>query len=162
MVLSSDNIFNPFPTSDVLGNGLGANSYAKLMQDESTIIWNDVGIGIVPIGAVVAWLKSLGGVTPALIPSFVECNGQVLADADSVYNGVTIPNLNASGGGAKRFLMGSTSSGTTGGANDHSHTYTENSRGTDAPAGNCLTSIGGGATTTLPPYYEIVWVMRIK
>jgi hypothetical protein len=41
---------------------------------------------LAPIGAVIAWLKSYTN-TPALPDSWVECNGQTLSDAYSVYNG---------------------------------------------------------------------------
>ena len=138
-----------FESSSVSGEGMGA--------DKSQVIWNDVGIGIVPIGAIVAWVKSLAG-TPSLLPSFVECNGQVLADGDSPLNGRTIPNLNASGGGTKRFLRGSTTSGTTGGTETHTHTEAP-------PVGSALWSPNTNTlqpANHLPPYYEVVWVMRIK
>lgn len=143
-----------FPTSDASGAGMSG--------DTNTVIWNDVGIGIVPIGAVVAWCKSLTGV-PSLLPSFVECNGQVLSDGDSPLNGQTIPNLNASGGGVKRFLRGSATSGTT--ADNETHTH--------QPGGltNSITLTGAGTATawvasasasSLPSYYEVVWIMRVK
>ena len=52
---------------------------------------------LVPIGTILPWLKSLTN-TPALDDRFVECNGQTLSDAESVYDGQTIPNLNGSVG----------------------------------------------------------------
>jgi len=81
--------------------------------------------GLVPVGVTVALLKSLTG-CPALPTEFVECNGQTLTDADSPFNSVVIPDLNAynggSPGGVQRFLRGKTTSGGTGGADDHRHT----------------------------------------
>lgn len=65
------------------------------------------GFGVVPIGSISAWHKSFTN-TPALPDGWVECNGQVLSDADSVYNGQTIPDLNGDG----RFLRGNSTSGT--------------------------------------------------
>ena len=55
----------------------------------------------VPVGGIIGWHKSFAGV-PALPASgkWVECNGQVLADAGSALNGQTIPNLNGAAGGA--------------------------------------------------------------
>jgi hypothetical protein len=49
----------------------------------------------VPVGGIIGWHKSFANV-PALPASgkWVECNGQVLADAGSPLNGQTIPNLN--------------------------------------------------------------------
>lgn len=79
--------------------------------------WAAVGSnnnGVNPIGAIIAWHKSLTG-TPAIPAGWVECNGQTLSDAGSPYNGQVIPNLNGtpSGGysGGGRFLRGGTTSG---------------------------------------------------
>ena len=47
-------------------------------------------IGMVPVGGLVAWLKDLSG-TPSLPASFAECNGQTINDAESPFNGVTMP-----------------------------------------------------------------------
>ena len=155
--------------------------------------------GIVPVGGVIAWLKSLTN-TPTLPSEWLECNGQALtggsADPQSVYNGGTIPNLNGASSGTKRFLRGSSTSGTTGGADSATtvgHTHNVNG-GTavhsDCPIyvtpDICLTSpvlvwsagtgCGGGdsgsfnvntgtaqdTVATLPSYYEVVWIIRIK
>jgi hypothetical protein len=126
-----------------------------------------------PVGSVVAWLKNYTN-TPALPDNWVECNGQTLSDADSVYNGQTIPDLN----GDNRFLRGNSTSGDTGGTenNNHQHNVATETR--------FFCSISGGSnetrldvnminpnsnnlikTTNLdnrPPYYNIVWVMRVK
>jgi hypothetical protein len=90
---------------------------------------------IVPIGSVVAWLKSYTN-TPALGAGWVECNGQVLSDATSVYNGQTIPDLNGTGVGNHRFLRGQNTSGGTG-------------------------TVGATGSVDVT-YYEVVWIMRIK
>lgn len=118
--------------------------------------------GLVPVGSVVAFLKSLTG-TPTLPDEFVECNGQTLSDSQSIYNGVVIPNLNGASSSTQRFLRGSSTSGTTGGTETHCH---------GIPGGGlCYTAGATSATTapsftsaagTLPSYYEVVWVMRIK
>jgi hypothetical protein len=145
-----------------------------------------------PIGAVVAWLKSLTG-TPATLPAgWVECNGQTISDEDSVYDGVTIPDLNASAGTA-RFLRGGTTSGAEGGSETHGHQWntrlnnngvtiqTEGLSGSASDAGAGYNSSGteqnwtdsNGAlnkntgnytshSSTLPSYYTVVWIMRIK
>jgi hypothetical protein len=137
------------------------------------------GWGIVPVGGVVAWMKSFTN-TPALPDGFVEGNGQTLSDSDSVYNGQTIPNLNGSGG-TKRFLRGSTTSGTTGGSETHTHCYSgtacsapPNQTVSPGATGTPVTAAGpshshtvcyGGVTqakSTLPSYYEVVWVIRVK
>lgn len=122
--------------------------------------------GLVLVGAVVAWAKSFTN-TPALPSEYVECNGQTLSDAQSVFNGQTIPNLNASGGGSQRFLRGSSTSGSTGGTETHTHT-----RGAHDPLGfiaddtdpalfpGCMTAMT--TVNHLSSYYEVVWCVRIK
>lgn len=143
-----------------------ANKFIKTGGTSSQFLMADGSVsstvsGTVPVGGVVAWLKSLTG-TPALDAAYVECNGQVLSDAGSVFNGVTIPNLNASGGGTKRFLRGSTTSGTTGGTETHAHNIQLVS-GSGGSGGSYKIYAGTtDAASTLPSYYEVVYVMRIK
>jgi len=83
---------------------------------------NDLAAYHPPVGTILAWHKSLAG-TPSLPASgeWVECNGQVLSDGQSPYNGQTIPNLNGNAGGADSpgqsakvamFLRGGLTSGT--------------------------------------------------
>ena len=134
--------------------------------DGDTLNADDIN-ALPPIGSVMAWLKSLTG-CPALSENWVECNGQVLSDAESPFDGMTIPDLNANGGGSKRFLRGSTSSGTTGGSVTPSGT-------TGGPSGTVLcgstlapSAASDGHTHTVsitdgqPPYYEVVWIIKIK
>lgn len=117
------------------------------------------GWGIVPVGGVIAWLKSFTG-TPSLPDGFVECNGQALSDADSVYDGQTIPNLN----GGQRYLRGKTTSGTVSGEGAHKHNFLAYRVGISLglvyyyfPSTNTTYY-----TTTTPEHYSVVWVMRIK
>ena len=138
-----------------------------------------------PVGAVTAWLKNLPNVPTNLPPGWVECNGQVLVDTNSALNGVTIPNLNGQLGEAQRFLRGASTSGSTGGG-AHSHQWYGYGSG-----GSALGLVYGGAAAsswdaggnvqrfpntgsylpqsqyttraeTLPNYYEVVWIMRVR
>ena len=113
-------------------------------------------IGDTPIGGIVAWAKTLLGV-PNLAEGWVECDGAVLVDALSPLNGQTIPDLN---GG--EFLRGDATSGGTGGATTHNHNTSD-----------VATDEGGGgdphalvetisAANHLPPYYNVVWIMRVR
>lgn len=114
-----------------------------------------------PIGCVQAWLKSFPN-TPALPAPWAECNGQVLSDAESPYNGATLPDLNGALGGAQRFLRGAAASGGTGGSDSLSI-------GSEVPVDNngdaSTTTVVAGPQTDLPivpSYYEVVWVMRVR
>ena len=133
-----------------------------------------------PIGSMVAWLKNLAG-TPSLPTGWVECNGQTLSDVNSPYNGQVIPNLN----GGNRFLRGNATSGATGGsAGTIAYLYKVGAAfsnyafpiWTDGDGGPMYASDPGQASLgdvpvvrsrtdyfpTIPPYYNVVWIMRIK
>ena len=112
-----------------------------------------------PIGSVCAWLKNLTG-TPSLPSGWAECNGQTISDGDSPYDGVAIPDLNASSGTA-RFLRGATSSGGTGGTETHTHPLTQDNSGGNTGF-SAVDQANTGAASTLPSYYSVVWIMRIK
>lgn len=115
----------------------------------------------VPVGVILPWLKTFTG-TPSIPLGYVECDGAVLNDPESVYDGETIPDLN---GGI--FLRGDTTSGGTGGTIEHTHANT-NAGSFDSAEGTVafkyVPSPGGNLTNagTLPPYYNVVWIMRIK
>lgn len=119
----------------------------------------------VPVGSVGAWLKSFPNV-PALPEGWVECNGQLLDDPISPLNGQTIPDLN----GGSRFLRGAASSGTAGGNMTHTHSGNTGVMDSGGSQGN-----GSGLGTLrhthaftapaiehLPPYYEVVWIMKVR
>lgn len=112
-------------------------------------------VGALPVGGVAAWLKSFPN-TPALAAEFAECNGQVLSDAASPYDGETLPDLN----GGERFLRGAATSGTLGGQDVFPTRFADN-----ANVGilfNAVTPDDAPGAAPLPPYYSVVWVMRIK
>jgi hypothetical protein len=119
--------------------------------------------GVVPIGAIVAWAKSLTGV-PSIPPEFVECNGQTLALTGSPVNGQVIPNLNASGGGTQRFLRGATTSGGVGGNETHTHTVSKSTSvsGINGSSVEMVTDVTVNAASSLPSYYQVVWIMRVR
>jgi hypothetical protein len=119
----------------------------------------EIRYGIVPVGSVLPFLKNLTN-TPSLPTGWVECNGQTISDSDSVYNGVTLPDLN----GDNRFLRGDSTSGNTGGSETHSHTmtfaYGSYDPGTDYYADEEVLTTS--TEDSKPPYYGVVWIMRIK
>ncbi len=109
------------------------------------------GFGIVPIGSIIAWHKSLRG-TPALPNGWVECNGQTISDGDSPYNGQGVPDLN----GERRFLRGSDVSGKLQDDQIQSHKHVEpghqhyvgvNGHGQPGGFGDYVTSYNGNVYT---------------
>lgn len=126
-------------------------------------VWGQTGGGgdaeprLPPVGSVVAWLKSASG-TPQLPGAWVECNGQMIGVAGSPYNGRAAPNLNGADGEMKRFLRGATTSGEAGGTETHDHgKYRSQKYGSQRlPAMNVYDA------KHIPPYYEVVWIMRVK
>lgn len=117
---------------------------------------------IVPIGGIVAWHKSLAG-TPTLPDGWAECNGQTLADARSPYNGRIIPDLNGVAD-TSRFLRGQSTSGQTGGSESHAHSVpsTRSNSGTGGGAYLWMNPSSTNVTSTLPSYFSVVWIMRVR
>lgn len=130
-------------------------------------------VGDVPIGGIVPWLPNLSGV-PGLPEGWMLCDGSTVNDALSPMNGTTIPDLN----GDNRFLRGEDTAGGTGGNTTTSlasmgtiYNISENlnSIGTSATELRMLSG-GSGSTTRygtqtnsiLPPYYNVVWIIRIR
>ncbi len=151
--------------SRYLGVQAGADAEMTPRQRLTTTAYSyraeTLSLPIVPIGGVVAWNKSMPG-TPALPDGWVECNGQVISDPSSPYNGQVVPELNGTSG-TQRFLRGSATSGITGGSESHVHSvgampgrYNDQSQRTPGSPGNT------SAASTLPSYYEVVWIIRIK
>ena len=165
MVLEGRSVPSIFPEAQRAGEGF-----------DSDIIWSDVGYGIVPIGGIVAWMKTLcfGTSAELLIPNFLECNGQVVADGGSPFDGMALPDLRTG-----QILKGNTTSGTTGGASTHAHTvpassgdwglhgsYTATSlcvlaSGANSAANDLATS-GSSDTNNMPAYYTLVFMMKVK
>lgn len=112
---------------------------------------------LVPIGAILAWAKSITGV-PALPSNFVECNGAVLSDAASLLNGQTMPNLNGNSDDTSLFLRGAATSGGTGGTSTHTQSYGTKSY---QSGGGTLTE-GYPPANHIPPYYQVVFIIRVK
>ncbi len=156
---------------------LGGDGISTVGASNDITITADVTTDIIsPIGAVIAWLKSFTN-TPSLPSGWVECNGQVLSDGASVYDGQTIPDLN----GDNRFLRGNVTSGATGGsatmAHTHAHSHAAAIEFNIADTGSGVHVAGNGDpnqeltdtdlsaasnTENRPPFYTVVWIMRIK
>ncbi|MCP4138637.1 MAG: hypothetical protein GY754_47210 [bacterium] len=132
-----------------------------------------------PVGSIQAWHKNMTG-TPNIPTEWVECNGQIINDSESVYNGLAAPNLNSpvySGNSKGMFLRGYTQSGLfeedTFELHSHTYTYTEAASGPAmfgggprrANVGTAATpkpTTEAGSDETRPSNMSVVWIMRIK
>ncbi len=157
MVLEIPTMPSLFPNSQAQGEGFDASNQQEII--------NSVGSGaFIPVGGIIAWDKPEDFIAgaPTLPDGFVECNGQVLADPESIYNGLTIQDLNGVGGAENnKFLRGNSVSGTTGGTTQHQHTLTAKALQGGGDTGTNPSSKTGN-TSTLPVYYTVVWIIRIK
>ena len=150
------------------------------------------GYGIVPIGAILPWHKSLNG-TPTLPVGWVECNGQTLNDTQSPLHGQVIPDLN----GQALFIRGGATSGVFQADQMQSHAHldaghihpTHDTNHVNTPAnvdfspgeyglylsgttgtgkanlGNPSETTAGAArhgSETRPVNMSMVWIMRVK
>ncbi|MFA5859587.1 MAG: hypothetical protein WC955_11060 [Elusimicrobiota bacterium] len=136
------------------------------------------GFGIVPIGSITAWHKSKTG-TPALPAGWAECNGQVISDPESPYDGTTVPNLNTQvySGGRGMYLRGGLTSGTTNSSTSIGDNGTKYHFALDASTYyGCAYLSATDAETGSGPLYgtsrvsrnvqvtamTVVWIIRIK
>ena len=126
-----------------------------------------------PIGSIVGWLKSYTSNATSLPEGWKECDGSILTDERSVFDGQTLPNLNDG-----YFFKGNSTSGTTT-VGTHTHTDSTQTSGALADGSHSADSTGGsgqytlqrhthqtkihfGATAVLPPYYDVVYIIRIR
>ena len=158
----------------------------KSFKDSDSISHSDIDSHILdtgihyPLGSVMAWLQNLGGGVPSSLPAgWKKCDGTVVVSTDPTMNGKTAPNLNGASAGTQRFLRGSTTSGgVVSGSHSHSAvvpalpcTSCSSRRCYDSVSGCCMSRdthqhADVSATTSgcnpLPPFYEVVWIMRIQ
>ena len=99
--------------------------------------------------------------TNALPDGWVECNGQVLSDAASIYNGETIYAVNSTTSSSRCFLYGNRTSGSTGGTDTHTHSLTAQNPG-GSTTGSTKCPANTDASSTLPSYIELCFIMRVR
>lgn len=167
--LSSDGAISTTRSAVQIGHAVSSTELnIRIIQDDKDTI-----------GTVKAYLKDFTGIPNNNLSAFwVECNGQTLSDSESPLDGQTIPDLNGSSG-TESFLRGQTSSGGTGGSESHTHSVPRDGWG-ESPStlsGRIVTTETGdgggtlgkatgnntsGSNSTLPTYYEVVWILKIK
>ena len=146
--------------NDRLGGTDFEYEYAGLSYSDIYDTLSATSIAEVPIGTIVAYMSHFTEL-PSLDDSWVECNGQTLSDADSPYNGLTIPDLN----GGNRYLRGNTSSGTTGGASSFNWSHTHTVQAGTEPiyySDNDSLANAGGTVNLTPSYFEVTWIIKVK
>jgi hypothetical protein len=151
---------------DALTLQVGAQqAFITALQTQITALNASVAAlaNLVPIGAMLPWAKNSFSSVLTLPENFLECNGQTVNDAASPMDGEALPNVNGQG----QFLRGAALSGDSGGADSHSHDVdlSGSSAGDPGASGGSTVPWGTYATTdagTLPPFYEVVYVMRVK
>ena len=159
--------------------GIGTATPGTKLEVNGTI----KGIGIMPIGSILAWHKDITGaatLAESNAAGFAVCDG---TDTSEVPGAViaTTPNLN----GDARFLRGSSTSGTTQSATSHVDLFTSDGRlyftptestsatnwdsRTSGPKMNYSaqgTQTEGAVTyekyTSRPVNMSVVWIMRVK
>lgn len=98
--------------------------------------------------------------------TMVKCEGQILDDIESPLHGLTIPDLN----GENRFLRGHDTLNTEAGGT-HRHTITSTTTLSDSGSGGSTDSHGhllqsvtyySNSTNSEPPYYNAIFIMRVK
>ncbi len=118
------------------------------------------------IGIIKAWDKDFTGIPSNELSAFwVECDGSVLSDTESPLDGQTLPDLqfsDTSNNIQNRFLRGAPSSGGTGGSTVHGHTLTQVGNVIEGGTGVQDTNLNTTQTDTRPPFYNVVWIMKIK
>ena len=82
----------------------------------------------------------------------------MLNDAGSAFHGQNLPDLNGASG-PQRFLRGASASGGTGGSDEHTHNVDDNAGTRVIQQGS---DFGVDPSSSLPSYYEVVHVMRVK
>jgi hypothetical protein len=109
----------------------------------------------VPIGSIIAWDGSLPGV-PTLDQGWQLCDGALITDARSPMRGQNTRALNGNSDATKKFIRGSTTSGTTAG------------NATIGPGPAETGSAGGsnhfyldGSYNIIPPSMEMIFIVRI-
>jgi hypothetical protein len=104
--------------------------------------------------------------TPLLPDGWLECDGSTISDADSPLDGVAVPNLNGTTDASKAFIRGVDANTTDNSVSDATHIHSSNNTISASGSGGSSAWDGGQPTTTatraVPPYAEMVWIIRIK
>ncbi|MCP4134981.1 MAG: tail fiber protein [bacterium] len=160
------------------------------LESQNQSLGGSINDLMAPVGSIVAWHKNFG--SGATIPAgWIECDGSIINDGQSIYNGETVPDLNSSG----RFMRGGAISGVlqndatdvnglymnSTGSHSHSFSYTSANfdgyggggnrgradeaaaiGGSTGSAGNHEHTMYSDDSETRPTNMSVIWIIRIK
>ena len=102
---------------------LNTVSKRQYVRNSTNSGWDAVVAPECPIGSIIMWHKKyvelVLGSTPVLPYGWVECNGSTINDPESIFNGLTTPNIN----GQHQFIRGNSESGLLEDSQNKTHTH---------------------------------------
>lgn len=113
-----------------------------------------------PVGSIIAYHYDFANSKKLIPVGWIECNGNLISDADSIFNGLTSPDLNGTTDADSKFLRGNSTSGTTGGTDLHGHSAATASHTNNV--NTYRTTVYVAANYNIPKYFNVKWIMRIK
>lgn len=124
------------------------------------------------VGTIKPLTPSLSGTPSNNITAFWKaCDGSTLSDTESPFNGVALPNLNGTTDSTRKFLRGSTTSGTETSTATHTHTGTTDGSsggsgaggsGTASPPPSHTHTFTTDSTSHIPPSYTVTFYIKVK
>ena len=152
----ADQIRDQLNALKALIDGLESRVTALEAQVASLVAQITALANLVPIGGVIPWFKDTPGVPP-MPANFVECNGQMLVDPESLLDGQFMPDANT---GAERFIRGNLVSGLTGGIATFATASADNAG--VGPTFNAVTTDYSPGAIPIPPFITAVYIIRVK
>ena len=130
--------------------------FFERFKSETLVAMAAASLAEVPIGVILPWHNNMQNV-PNLPSGWVECNGEVINDVDSLLHGQNTPNLNQFDG---RFLRGGPYSGEYWGSNAHAHDLVE----VPVVLENHPTINVASATeeSNIPKYFRVAFILKVK
>lgn len=126
-----------------------------------TYYTNAVNYSLPPVGSILPYHISWAGSNGTIPAGWKDCDGSQINDVDSPMNNQFVPALNGNSDSTKLFLKGNTTSGGTGGSTTHTHTYSLSDY-MNPTTNTYRAKMTFKTASTIPPYFEIRWIMRIK
>lgn len=116
------------------------------------------------IGTIKPYNKTLTAtkITYNITAFWKECDGSTLSDTESPLHNTVLPLLNGTSDSTSRFLQGATTSGTFGGAASYTHGHGVTTQEGADPGAVSVTSVLAATVSVIPPYYQVVFLIKVK